>query len=346
MISCQTVAYAQADSTVPNTGSEGTISENGQAPVALAPASQKWITAEAHSPVRIAVSPGKSCTLKVDIGMHRLMASSSAGDSLFSLSLDSATSRPLHYTAFNAMSVDSDDDKIFATTDDQAVMVLDRKSLVRIDRIVLPGHCGAIVYVPSCRRILVAHETNGNIWSIDAKLNTLKDSATVTGPVSDLIYDATTDKVLGLCPSTNQIAVIDPWTMTVTGYWGLGAGSTITSLGVDDGLGLVFCGDNAGTLSVLDCHSGVVLGSVALGEPISSMTYDATAQQIFCLSSEQGEVDVVQLARGGGVINLGQVSIVTGAESAAVIRGSNSSNLWVSYSDQRGSYLQCYTVML
>jgi DNA-binding beta-propeller fold protein YncE len=325
-----------------------TLTGSGVSPTTTtlaAPETRRWITSSAHTPIRIANSPGKSCLMRADLGMQRLMASSSSNDSLISVSLDTGTLRPLNLTSLNALSIDEQDDKIFATTDDQSLLVLDRKSLVRIDKIVMPGHCGSVAYIPSCHKVLVAHQTSTEIWSIDSHLHTLGSSVRLKAPVSELIYDSATDKVLGLIDQSGQIAVIDPWTMTVTGYWSVPTDTHLTTLGIDSGLGIVFCGDDSGVLSVMDAQSGALIGSVPTGLSITATAYDPSAQQIYCLARNEGQVDVIQLARGGSSLNLGQISTVAGLESAAVIRGSNATQLWVSFADAHGSYLQCYSLL-
>ena len=199
--------------------------------------------------------------------------------------------------------------------------------------------------MPSCHKVLVAHQTSTEVWAVDAHLHTLGSSVRLSSPATNLIYDPSTDKVLAVMDGSGQVAVIDPWTMTVTAYWGISPQSHLTSIGLDSALGVIFCGDESGNLTVADAQSGSVTGTVPTGAPITGITYDGAAQQIYCVSHDEGQVDVVQLAKGGTTLNLGQVSTVPGVESAAVIRGSSATQLWISYADSHGSYLQCYTLL-
>jgi outer membrane protein assembly factor BamB len=194
--------------------------------------------------------------------------------------------------------------------------------------------------------VLVAHDTQNSVWSVDAHLHTLGSTLSLHGDVTELIYDETADKVLALCSDTNDIAVIDPWTMTLVGYWSVSPSTKINDITQDDGLGLIFVGDSNGYVTVLDAHNGTNLSSLNTDYPISSLTYDQSAQQLFCLSQYQGEVTVVQVAKGGSTLSLGDVPTVTGMQSAAIIRGTSESNLWISFSDEHGSYIQCYSLKL
>lgn len=208
--------------------------------------------------------------------------------------------------------------RVFATaTGANQVVAIDENTGAELERAPTGEYPDGLAYDSRRNAIWTTNETAGTETVVDA--NSLQPRGTVDlgGEVGNVGYDSTSDRVLVAVQGRNDMAVIDPGTMTVERRVELPGCEHPHGLTVDpaDAIAFVACDQNA-TLATVDESNWRVTGTDRVGDDPDVIAYDDTAHRLY-VASESGTVTILDL-RGRALANVGSGRLADGAHVVAL----------------------------
>ncbi len=289
-------------------------------------------------PVVVPGGPGGFDWMLVDRARNRLYATHGGTKTLAVLDLKTGALRQIAAGDVAGIAVDAGDDQVFTGGGDNKVVVLDDKTLTKIGEIPVTGPVDDIKYDPKNGLVYADHDDGAEVWVIDAKAGKLVGTITTPGAPEALAYDTGTDRIYQNVKPADCVDVIDPATNRVVAVWPTAPAKSPHGLVIDPTSARLFSAGGNGVLAVLDLKTGKAVGSVAIALGTDQIAFDPKRRRVYCAS--RGFVSVVQ-ETAGGVRFLGDVPSPRGARTPAVDPATG--DVWVSYKDAAGSYLQRFT---
>jgi DNA-binding beta-propeller fold protein YncE len=165
--------------------------------------------------------------------------------------------------------------------------------------------------------IWTTNETGGTETVIDAATGNGRGSVDLGGEVGNVVYDPAADQMWVAVQGRNDLAAIDPATLTVTHRVPLPGCDHPHGLAIDPGnrLGFVACDGNA-TLLTVDLTTGQTLGSNPVGPQPDVLAYDQTTHRLY-VAAESGWVVILDL-RDRQLSVIGSDHLADGAHVVAV----------------------------
>ena len=294
----------------------------------------------ARAPITVPGGPGGFDWMLVDRTQNRLYATHGGTKTLTVLNLKTGAVRNVNAGDVAGITVDSPDGKVFTGGGDQKVVILDNKTLTKIGEISVTGPVDDIKYDPKNSLVYAAHDDGAEDWVINAKTEKLVGDIAIPGAPEAFAYDAETGRLYQNIKPADCVDVINPVTNKVIATWPTAPAKSPHGLVIDPNTHRLFSAGGNGMLSELNLKTGKVVTSVAIAPGTDQIAFDARRRRIYCAS--RGFVSVVQ-ETAGGVRSLGNVPSPKGAHTLAL--DPTTGDVWVSYSDAAGSYLQRFTVM-
>ncbi len=215
--------------------------------------------------------------------------------------------------------------RVYATaTGVNQVVAIDETTGTEIGRAPTRQYPDGLAYDPRRNRVWTTNESGGTETVLDAA--TLQPKATVAlgGEVGNVGYDQNSDRMLVAVQARNDLAVIDPATLTVTRRVDLPGCQHPHGLSVDgpDGLVFVACDQNA-TLLAIDQTNWTVTASNPVGEEPDVLAYDPSAHRLY-MAAESGTLTTFDL-RDHTLAVIGSGHLADGAHVVAVDAGTHRS---------------------
>ncbi len=292
----------------------------------------------ASRPIPVPGGPGGFDWMLVDQAKHRLYAAHGGTKTLAVLDLKTEAVRQIAAGDVSGAAVDAPDSKVFVACGDNKVVVLDNDTLRKTAEIAVPGPVDDIKLDPKSGMVYADHDDGAEVWVINAKTNTLVGSVAVAGAPEAMVYDAGADRLYQNIKPADTVDVIDPATNKIIAIWRTAPASSPHGLVLDTAPHRLFAAGGNGMLVALDQKTGRVTASVAIAPGTDQIGFDPKKQRIYCAS--RGYVAVVQ-ETAEGMRLLGNVPAPRGAHTLAVDPATG--NIWVSYSNPSGSYLEKFT---
>jgi DNA-binding beta-propeller fold protein YncE len=183
--------------------------------------------------------------------------------------------------------------RVFANaTRTKQVVAIDETTGAEIGRAPTGEYPVALAYDSKRRTIWVSNEKDGTATVIDANTLQSKGVPYLGAEVGDAGYYQTGDRIVVALPAANQLAVVDPNTMTIVTRVALPDCDYSRTLAVDDGDGLVFvaCAYNAHLITV-DATNWTVVGTDPVGQGPDILAYDTVAHRLY-VAAESGILTV------------------------------------------------------
>ena len=292
----------------------------------------------AHPPITVSGGPGGFDWMLVDGVQNRLYATHGGTKTLTVLNLKTGAVRNVAAGDVAGIAVDAPDGKVFTGGGDQKVVVLNNKTLAKTGEIPVTGPVDDIKYDPKNGLVYAAHDDGAEDWVIDAKTEKLVGTVVIPGAPEAFAYDAGTGRLYQNIKPADCVDVINPATNTVVATWPTAPAKSPHGLVIDPATGRLFSAGGNGHLAVFDLKTGKVVASVAIAPGTDQIGFDPKRRRIYCAS--RGFVSVVQ-ETAGGARSLGDVPSAKGAHTLAVDAATG--DVWISYSNPSGSYLQKFT---
>ena len=193
----------------------------------------------------------------------------------------------------------------------------------RTDRVIARTPAGVvpdgIAYDPVERRVFVSDERPaGTLTVADAMTGRATATIPLGGSAGNVQYDPVARRVLVAGETHDELALIDPATLTITRRVPLAGCDADHSLLVDPSARLLVVGCSAnGRLLVLDADSFRVLGTIAGAGHVDVLALDAARGRVYA-ASEDGIVSVIRVSRAVAPRLLGQRHLAARAHSVVV----------------------------
>ncbi|HEV7831684.1 MAG TPA: YncE family protein [Pseudonocardiaceae bacterium] len=152
-----------------------------------------------------------------------------------------------------------------------------------------------LAYDPRRAAIWTTNETSGSETVIDAVTGAVRGTVALGAEAGNVAYDPNSDQMLVAVQGHNQLAIIDPATLTVTARVPLPGCQHSHGLALDPGNRLAFlaCDGNA-TLLTVDLTTRKITGTNTVGEDPDVLGYDQNAHRLY-VAAESGLLSVLDL---------------------------------------------------
>ncbi|WP_043726514.1 YncE family protein [Kutzneria sp. 744] len=215
--------------------------------------------------------------------------------------------------------------RVYATaTGTNQVVVLNEDTGEVVNQASTGNYPDGIAYDPRRNAIWTTNETGGTETVVDAGNASARGSVDLGGEVGNVVYDPLSDRMLVGVQGRNDLAVIDPASLSVTKRVGLPGCDHDHGLALDVAARLAFvaCDGNA-TLLTVDMSTWQVTGTNLVGADPDVLAYDANAHRLY-VAAESGAVSVLDL-RDGKLTVAGSDHLADGAHVVAVDPGTHRS---------------------
>jgi len=179
--------------------------------------------------------------------------------------------------------------RVYATATGTNLMVsLDEDTGAVLTRTPTSEYPDGLAYDPRRAAIWTTNETGGSETVIDAVTGAARGTVALGAEVGNVAYDPNSDQMLVAVQGHNQLAVIDPATLTVTARVALPGCEHSHGLALDPGnrLAFVACDGNA-TLLTVDLATRKIVGTNTVGQDPDVVAYDQNAHRLY-VAAESG----------------------------------------------------------
>ena len=289
-------------------------------------------------PITVPGGPGGFDYMQIDSVKHRLLASHPGKTTLVVLDLTTHAVRQLPTdTKINGIAVDDADNKLFTAGGGGKIVVFDNATLAKTGEVTLTGPGDDIVLDTKTDMLYVCHDDAMEDWAFNAKDNSLAAAIPIAGAPEYVIYDPSTDKLYQNIKPANVLQVINPATHAVEASWPTAPMTSPHGMAIDFKTRHILSAGQ-GKVVLLDEITGKVLSSVDIAPGyVDQIAFDADSQRLYCACGTAGAISVVQ-ETGGTLSLLG--TVVTHPKSHTLQVDAATHAVWISYTDDTGSYLQ------
>jgi len=214
------------------------------------------------------------------------------------------------------------------------MVIVDAKTLAVTGEVPLPAASDIIGFDPGTGLVHVCNDTAAEQWLIDPVAKKIVATIKFDGRgLEDMAFDLKNHRLYQAVKGSNTIGVVDLANNKVVAAWPLAPDNNPHGIALApevNGL-LAAC---SGKLVLVDCASGKVVATTAIGQRVDEMAYDPGLHIAYC-ASRQGKISCVSVA-DGKLTPLGDVPDQSGAGDIAV--DPNIHTVWVAY--QKGG--QCF----
>ncbi|MBI1332116.1 MAG: hypothetical protein GC165_04465 [Armatimonadetes bacterium] len=196
------------------------------------------------------------------------------------------------------------EEKVYASaTETHEVVVTDMNTLKVITRLKGVRFPDGIAYVPGVRRVFVSDESGGIDLVIDAVTNKVLSRIDLGGEAGNTQYDAKNNRILVAVQSRNEMAAIDPKTLTVKKY-PISGGDQPHGFYVDAARNLAYVScEGSDSLLVVDLATMKTLQKFPVTSGPDVLAFDKGLKRLY-VGCEGGAVDVFEVV-GRGLKSLG-----------------------------------------
>jgi len=208
--------------------------------------------------------------------------------------------------------------RVYATaTGSNTLISLDEDTGAVLNQAPTGDYPDGLAYDPHRNAIWTTNESGGSETVVDAATGAVKGTVDLGGDAGNVAYDATADRMLVDVQGHNELAVIDPGTLSVTRRVPLPGCDHDHGLALDSAgrMAFVACDGNA-TLLTIDLGTWQVTGTADVGQDPDVLAYDRQAHRLY-VAAESGTVTVLdERARTATVVGSGHLA--DGAHVVAV----------------------------
>ncbi len=175
---------------------------------------------------------------------------------------------------------------------DATVSVFDTVTLKTLKTINVSADPDFIFYDPTSGRVLVCHGDGAVITAIDPEGETVIGTIDLGGGAEAAVVNGRGAGFVNL-EDAALIVGFDPRSLAVTDKWPITGCQTPTGLAMDTANNRLFIGCRSRVLAVMDASNGHVITTLAIGDHVDAVAYDAGSGLIFA-SNGDGTVSVIR----------------------------------------------------
>jgi DNA-binding beta-propeller fold protein YncE len=208
--------------------------------------------------------------------------------------------------------------RVYATaTGSDSVVGLDEDTGAVVARAPTGSYPDGLAHDPRRGTIWTTNETGGSETVVDAGTGAARGTVQLGAEVGNVAYDPAADQMLVAVQGRDELAVVDPATLTVARRVPLPGCDHDHGLTLDPGAGLAFvaCDGNA-TLLTVDLGNWQITGTAAVGDDPDVLAYDQQAHRLY-VAAESGTLTVLDRT-GSTVTVVGRGHLADGAHVVAV----------------------------
>ncbi|OUS97646.1 YncE family protein [Rhodococcus sp. NCIMB 12038] len=183
--------------------------------------------------------------------------------------------------------------RVYATaTGDDQLVILDEDTGAVLARGPTGSYPDGIAYDPKRGTVWTTNESGGSETVLDAVTAAVRGTVDLGGDVGNVAYDRVADQMLVAVQGRDDLAAIDPQTLTITRRLPMPGCRGAHGLALDSVARLAFvaCEDNA-TLITVDLDGWQPTGAASVGAGPDVLAYDQGAHRLY-VAAESGNLTV------------------------------------------------------
>ena len=292
---------------------------------------------KAETPITLSGPAGKFDFMGADQAMSRILAAHRGSKTLEIIDLKSGKAlKAIEVGAAQGVAVDSRNHKYFLGNEgDHSVAIVDSQSLQKTAEVKVDGPVDAIAFDDKNGMLFAAEDDGDHLWVIDTKSAKVVGTVSIPGVPEVLDFDPATNRIYLNIKDKNTVVRVDPSTDKVNATWSTLPATSPHGLVIDSKRGRVYSAGGNGKLVSIDFKSGKVISSADIPTGVDQIAFDTERQLIY--SACKGFISITAVS-DHGLKTVGQVASPKGAHTLAVDPSSH--DVWVSYADEKQSYLQ------
>jgi DNA-binding beta-propeller fold protein YncE len=293
-------------------------------------------------PVALPGPVGKFDYMASDVAMGRVLAAHRGAKTLEVVDSKSGQNLPaIEVGHMQGIAIDSKDNKYFLGNEaEHSIAVVDSRTLKVMDFIKVDGPVDAMTYDGKHNLVFAAEDDGDHLWVIDAKSDKLVGRVSIPGVPEFLVSDPKTNRIYLNIKNKDQVVQIDPSTKKVEATWSTLPAKSPHGLAMDSVRGRIYSAGGNGKLIALDVKTGKVISSVDIAPHVDQIAFDEKTQRIY--SAGKGYISITSVL-DSGLQAAKPVASPPGAHTLAVDPLSH--DVWISYADDKYSFLQRYTTL-
>lgn len=291
----------------------------------------------AQPPIVVPRAPGAFDYMTVDDRNRRLLVAHPGSRTLDVIDLNNGTvTQQVSVGEAHGVAVDIKDGKYFVGASRQpAIVVINRKFVVKNDQIAMDGPIDAITFDSKNGSLYADRADNGSIVVLNGKTNRQVATIAVGSDLEYIEYDPVSDKIYQNVVSTGSVAVIDPSTNRVTATWPAAPAADLRGLAVDGANHRVFTAGGNGKLAEIDTNSGAVIASLDIPPSVDQIAFDPATHRLYCASGT-GLLAVVGETETG-IELIANITVPRRAHTVTVDPKTHA--VWISYGTPDNDYV-------
>lgn len=184
--------------------------------------------------------------------------------------------------------------RVYATaTGDNTMVTFDEDTGAVLTTSPTGNYPDGLALDPRRNAVWTTNETGGSETVIDALTGAVRGTVELGADAGNVAYDAAADQMIVDVQGHNELAVIDPATLTISRRMPLPGCQNDHGLAIDSThrLAFVACDVNA-TLLTIDLATWQVTGTTSVGEAPDVLAYDEPAHRLY-VATESGTVTIL-----------------------------------------------------
>ena len=215
------------------------------------------------------------------------------------------------------------------------LVILDAESLEIEGQVNLPGPVDAIAYDSRNHKVYAGHDEGADVWVINPSTRRSLGAISVHGVPEYIEFDRQSNSLYQNVKTTNTVEVISAESGKIVSSWSTSPAQRPHGLAVDAKKKCVYSAGANGILVSIDMKSGKVNSIVSIGKDVDQIAFDADKHRIYCACSET--ISVIDASETELKL-IDNVPCHAQAHSLSIDPKSHA--VWISYSDEKNSYLQ------
>ena len=292
---------------------------------------------KAEQPITLQGPAGKFDFMGTDPSMSRILAAHRGTRTLEIIDLKTGKLlKAIQVGAAQGVAVDSKAHKYFLGNEgEHSIAIVDSQSLLKISEVKVDGPVDAIAFDDKNGMLFAAEDDGNHLWVIDTKTAKVVSTVAIPGVPEVLEFDPATDHIYLNIKNKDTVVRIDPTTNKIDATWSTLPATSPHGLTIDSKRGRVYTAGGNGKLVAIDFKTGKVISTVDIPIGVDQIAFDVDMQLIY--GACKGFISVAK-ASDSGLQTIANVTSPKGAHTLAVDPSSH--DVWVSYADEKHSYLQ------